>query len=197
MNIFRPLALLSLSFFSFTALGATACQYLPEATPVLKWTGFKFTEKSAVSGTFTEMTLVKTNNKRRYVGLSGMLMSHHLSINTLSVDAGLPARNTNLVAGLFKTFSDTTMRARISKVDKKTAQMVLAWGGKDYTLPLDLKDDGKSVTLTGKMDFLKMGLKEAYNSIHAQCKDVHTGSDGVAKTWSEVELSFVQNYRCN
>ena len=45
------------------------------------------------------------------------------------------------------------------------------------------------LTLTGNLDLLKVGEEAAWSSLHKSCETQHKGTDGVSKTWTEVELS--------
>jgi hypothetical protein len=59
---------------------------------------------------------------------------------------------------------------------------------KTLSFPYQVSPDG---TLTAKtsMEMMDFGLQAAFDSIHEACKILHTGADGVAKTWTDVELS--------
>jgi hypothetical protein len=43
---------------------------------------------------------------------------------------------------------------------------------------------------TGALDVLDFGLKTAFDDLHKTCEALHTGPDGVSKTWSEVALQI-------
>ena len=62
--------------------------------------------------------------------------------------------------------------------------------GVSKTLPFSYTYESTKGILEAKsvMDMMDFNLKGPFDSIHEACKTLHTGPDGVAKTWTEVAL---------
>ena len=63
---------------------------------------------------------------------------------------------------------------------------------KPYTFSYVQKDG--SMVASSVMDMMDFQLQKPFDSIHTACEALHTGADGVAKTWTEVALRVVFSY---
>jgi len=187
--------LLSSIFFLGLAImsgqvSAKTCTYRLFDSPELTWTGYKFNNKTPVSGTFKRFE-VKTVETAPSV--ADVLGNGFFYIQTSLIDAGLPARNTNIMNGLFaKLVGGKSIRGLVQSVDAKKQELIMGlWmNGKMHSVPMSYswaERDGK-FSLTGSIDLLKMGMNDAFKSLATTCSTWHKGSDGVTKTWSEVAL---------
>ena len=174
------------------APAAQNCTYtLTEATP--GWTAYKFTEKTGVSGSFTATTLSET---KAGPSLAAAIEGITMTIDPASVSSGNAGRDLTIQEkyfGLFAPQTDLTAGVVAVKGDDKTGTVDVNLGmngvSKTISFPYELAEDG---TLTAKadMEMMDFGLKAAFDSIHTACKLLHTGEDGVAKTWTDVALSI-------
>ena len=56
-------------------------------------------------------------------------------------------------------------------------------------MDLDFTYENNLVEIKGIIDIgVDLGGVLAYDSIHEKCEQLHTGGDGVSKTWTEVEV---------
>ena len=60
--------------------------------------------------------------------------------------------------------------------------------GVSKTLPVTYEIKDNVFTAKGQMTMADFNLGKAYESIAKACEKLHTGKDGVAKTWEEVSL---------
>lgn len=173
------------------AAPAQTCTYtLAEAKP--GWTAYKTTEKAPVSGTFTSATLSPTKaGPSVAAALDGVTMT----IDPASVSSGNEGRDKTLqdkYFGLFAPQTEFTVAVVAVNGDDAggTVDLNIGMNGVSKTLsfPYQVSPDG---TLTAKtsMEMMDYGLQAAFDSIHEACKILHTGADGVSKTWTDVELS--------
>jgi len=171
------------------------CSYLvKEAKP--EWTAYKFTEKSPVGGTFNSFTL-STPKKANTFAQSVEGLS--IEIDAASVESNNPGRNVTIAEKFFAVFAPKSMikgNVVSAKGDDKKGeiQINIDMNGvqKPYVFTYEEKE-GKMVA-SSVMDMMDFNLKAPYDSIHTSCKALHTGSDGVAKTWTEVALRVVVSY---
>ena len=173
------------------AAPAQTCTYtLAEAKP--GWTAYKTSDKAPVSGTFTSATLSPTKaGPSVAAALDGVTMT----IDPASVSSGNEGRDKTLqdkYFGVFAPQTEFTVAVVAVKGDDAggTVDLNIGMNGISKTLsfPYQVAPDG---TLTAKtsMEMMDFGLQAAFDSIHEACKILHTGADGVAKTWTDVELS--------
>ena len=47
-----------------------------------------------------------------------------------------------------------------------------------------------TIKLTGEIDLVDFKAEEAVASLNKICEALHTGADGISKTWSTVELAI-------
>ncbi len=153
------------------------------------WTAFKTSEKVGVKGTFKKVTL---EAKPEADSLSKALDGTEVSVDKLSVDTTNPARDTTLTDFFFKKLHKS-ISAKVKSVSEKDSTLVVSLDlnghKKDVTLHYDLKDDG-TFSAAGNIDILGFGAKAALASLHQQCSALHTGKDGVSKTWPDVDVNF-------
>ena len=170
---------------------AQNCTYtLAEATP--GWTAYKTTDKAPVSGTFTATTLSPT---QAGPSLAAALDGVSMTIDPASVSSGNEGRDKTLqdkYFGLFAPQAEFTVGVVSVKGDDAggTVDLNIGMNGVSKTLvfPYQVSPDG-TLTAKASLEMLDFGLQAAFDSIHKVCEVLHTGADGVSKTWTDVELS--------
>lgn len=173
------MGLLSLSAFAATP-PKTAC-VLDESSVAMKWTAFKTSSKTPVSGTFTKLIVSQTPKVIE------------LAIDSTSVSSGNPARDLTLNSAFFKLFNpmgkfSVSVPNQVVGTQKQGKLTVHGIGAKTFTIPVTVVKTGNTLKLNGTLDLLKIGQKAAFDSLHKSCEVLHRGTDGVSKTWSEVEI---------
>jgi len=160
------------------------------AASILKFTGYKFTEKVGVSGVFES---IEWKIPKNFKITEEMLKKISLKIDTWSIDAGNSARNTNIVNSLFKNWGDRYINAHAVKVDidKKILVMNMTVGEKTNEISFAYNEEKEKVIFKGEIDLLKLGFKNAFSVLSETCKILHTGEDKVSKTWSTVDIEVV------
>jgi|GEM_PF-2900669 len=181
-------SLIFVSAILISAAGvAQECVSVDTKKAKLTFTGYKFTDKAAVSGTFEEIDWFAPSKQ----SLTDVLAASALAIQTGSINAGDPARDANIKASLFKTLMrGHTIRAvarSVSPEDKKL-NVDLFMGGSVRPVSLDYMTKGGEIVLKGVVDLKELGYTAAFKSLADQCRDLHTGTDGKAKTWSDVNI---------
>lgn len=180
-----------LNLLLLMALTASAddCTYsLVEESPKITWTGFKFTEKAAVSGTFKDVDIKSKPSK----SLKELFSSVSFSVDTNSIDSGNVARDTTLKRTVFGFLKEpNTVKGSVTQVEDKNFKVNMTMNNSmlaDFTYTYD-KDSGKTVAQS-TLDLTKYGLLKSYNAVAEACKALHTGDDGVSKTWTDVDLKL-------
>lgn len=174
-------------FFAAPISYAETCRYSIESKPVLEWTAFKFTEKTAVRGKFDRANFAFAESAD---SMSSLLASAAFSIDGASVSTGDAGRNYNIATNFFAKLKGTSfLKGVVTPGEKDELEVTLWANGSEKRIPMkwELKETGEW-TATGKFDILKLGWKTAFDSLHTSCKDLHKGKDGASKTWTDIEL---------
>lgn len=153
------------------------------------WSGFKTSEKVKVSGEFVNFTT--SSDGKVFDTISDIIDGATFKIDVASSASGDEARDANLKDAFFSILaSDLSIDGRFEDVQdgKIVCYFNLADGEKKTVLNYTQEDS--RIVLTGGFDLITdLQADSAYNSIHQKCESLHTGADGVSKTWSEVEVN--------
>jgi len=169
---------------------ATCTHQLKTAKP--GWKAYKTTDKLPVGGTFSKATLSPTAPA---ASVPEALAGATMNIVASSVDSGLDIRNQTLVTSYFsKLLPDAPFRVSVAKVEgdnsSGTATLNVELNGvsRAMAFPYTVSEAGE-LTAVATMEMMDFGLKAAFDAIHTACEALHTGPDGVSKTWTDVELT--------
>lgn len=169
--------------------GTKACSYrLTSAKP--GWTAYKYTSKAPVSGTFNVIKLSQTKAGK---SLTEALVGVTMSITPKSVESKNPARNKTIATKFFALFLNALeIKGEVVNVkgddNKGVVGIKISMNGISKVIGLDYNINKGALTATKSVSMLDFGLQKAWTSIHNACKALHTGKDGVSKTWKDVLL---------
>lgn len=172
---------LSLNCFSAVTL---------KENPKIKFTGYKFAEKMAVSGTFKS---IEWNVPKSAKDFKTLMNKAKLKIDTHSIDAGAEARDINITEGLFKNWGGRYIEVEVKEVDEahQIVKTELTIGKEDHDVYFDYyKNKQGEYVFTSSINLLQMGYAKAYNMLAEICGDLHT-MDGIRKSWPTVDLEVV------
>lgn len=164
-----------------------------QVSPELNWTAFKYTEKAGVSGAFSD---IKVDYRHDGHTFEEFLASGSFTASVNSVTTGNPVRDETLRKSFFSLFTNEKVRGNVSNIEANAFVLNLEMNGekKPVTFQYKVSDDG-IFTASGTFDMLQYGLKQAHESIHTACDKVHTGPDGVSKTWTDVAINIKATVR--
>ncbi len=155
----------------------------------VSFTAYKTTEKIPVGGQFKKINITNAKTgKTPLEALNGTEFS--IQVSSLFTNDATGTRdpkllefffgalkNTELISGVFKATTDNKCSIDVT-LNGETANIPL-----DYTM-----GPGNNITFNGVMDLGNWNALDAIASINKACKDLHTGIDGVSKTWSDVAI---------
>ncbi len=173
-------------------LQAEVCSYgLNEGSVKLRWTGFKTTKKTAVSGTFKKIDWSFESAS----DLNALMKNIKFKIKTNSIDSGNFIRDRRLYGSFLKLMNEGNyIQGHGISIDEKNKTAVIEVEMNKQRTPVifsfeNTKD--KTFTMKGALDVLKhYKMKKSFDSLAKLCEKLHTGEDGVAKTWSDVDLTI-------
>jgi len=182
------------------AYGAkAACTYSTDPKGIqVVWTAFKTTAKTPVKGHFTKAEVKGASSA---ASLAALMQGLQMDIDASSDETDNPGRNATIAQFFFEKFAPPSkLHAAVSKVvgddSKGTVTVKITMNGVTravpfaYTATPDGAFEGK-----GSIDLMNFGLTNAFNSLHEACKDKHAGTDGVSKTWTQVDLLLTGKFQ--
>lgn len=198
----------SVAFNSARAGASTdVCNYEVDSTSVrVDWTAFKTSQKVGVSGNFAEVVLAGELSNRDISKLFEDLEAE-ISLAPASIKTGNPARDQTLFDHFFKLFAHSKVEDAIHGQIKKmkfnkdrsggTFDLKVTMNNKTKLVPFKFDLVKGDFTATGSIDVLDFGLSKALADLHKACEALHTGADGVSKTWPNVDLKLVAKIKSN
>lgn len=166
-----------------------ACTYAFDQTAsTLEWTAYKFTDKTPVKGSFNTIQFDGLNTAEN---AEDLIKSLSFTIETASVETQNEERNGKIAKLFFGTIGTAQITGKVKSLGtdgKATVSITMNNITKDvkgdYTL------DGEAFSFTSSIDVLDWSADKGIQELNTACKDLHKGTDGVSKLWSEVGLSF-------
>lgn len=170
---------------------ANKCLYsIKKDSEKITWTGFKFTSKTAVSGTFDKVTF----SQKKSSSLEELLQSISFKIDSSSINSGNPARDATLtqsILGFLKV--PDQISGNFKSVEGSNVTTALTLNESFEQVFAFTAQDGK-ITLKGQIDLLANSMKKSYDQLHSACEEKHKGEDGISKTWSTVDIKVEADY---
>ncbi len=153
----------------------------------VQWTAYKTTDKVPVKGTFTEINISKTNDgSTAPASLEGL----EFEIPVSSIYSKDSIRDGKLNKFFFAVMENTlSLKGSFSIKDESNGQIALSMNGLIKELPFTYEMSKDTILINAKMDLNNWETENALESLHQACLELHTGADGVSKTWDEVSIS--------
>lgn len=167
----------------------TKCEFAlsPESVKVA-WTAFKTTQKVAVGGKFTKVTVAGPLKGESF---DSLVKGLKVDVDAKSVDTGNPGRDQTLAQFFFGKLAGE-IHGEVRKVSQtdKTLVLDLTVNGHHHDVPMTITSEGKTFTAKGAMNILDFQGEPALKSLNEKCVDLHKGADGISKTWPDVDLTL-------
>ncbi|MQP24872.1 hypothetical protein GFJ94_07315 [Flavobacterium sp. LMO8] len=151
----------------------------------VNWTAYKTTEKVAVGGSFTEITLKETKKGNTP---EEVLEGVSFSIPVSSLFTNNPDRDYKLKSIFFGALKEKELLSGVLNFRDNKTFLTISINDMVKQIEVASNYSGKKFTLEGKIDLVDFGAENAIEAINTACYDLHKGSDGISKTWSEVAL---------
>jgi polyisoprenoid-binding protein YceI len=153
----------------------------------LQWTAFKTNDKVPVKGTFKEINIIKSSDGTTAAeALEGL----EFEIPVSSIFTKDTIRDGKLNKFFFNVMENTLSLKGSFKIngDDKGA-MSLTMNGVTKDLPFNYEMSQDTILVSATMDLNHWQAQSAIESLNQACLVLHTGPDGVSKTWDEVLLN--------
>ena len=156
---------------------------------IIGWTAYKTTAKVPVKGQFSELTI---ENVKKDSTMLGALNGLKFKIPVKSLFTNDTIRDGKLKKFFFGAMENTTSIKGILHLNNENTSMVeLTMNGITRELPIAYIMTDNKVTIVGNMELDNWQAKAALEALNVVCKDLHTGDDGISKTWSDVKIEVI------
>ncbi len=167
---------------------ATAIYNIVEDSTDVRFTAYKTTDKVPVGGTFQEIELSYTAGETPMETLDGLGFS--IPVSSLFTNDPTKVRDPKIIEFFFEKMAETqSITGTFTFKDDKSCAVQLSMNGMSTELPMEYEiTDDNHVNFSGVMDLTQWNALDALASLNEACKVLHTGSDGVSKTWEDVAI---------
>lgn len=158
----------------------------------VSWTAYKTTDKAAVKGVFSTINIdaiIDSETKQ------GAIEGLQFSIPVSSFFSKNEVRDTKIKQLFFGMMQETTMvTGNFFNVTgnelKGNVSLNLKMNNETKVVPMTYTITNNVIVLDGTIEnLLDWKMETAFNSIHKACELLHTGADGVSKTWTDVAIN--------
>ena len=165
-----------------------ALQYVvKEEGSSVQWTAYKTSDRVAVKGTFKE---VRIATKAQGADASGALDGLDFEIPVSSIMTNDTIRDGKLQNFFFAVMENSlTLKGKFRVESEGSGNLAISMNGMSRDLPFTYQVDQDTIKLEASMDLNNWGAQTALESLNEACKELHTGPDGVSKTWNDVTLN--------
>lgn len=166
---------------------------LKTAQNTIDWTAYKTTAKVAVNGKFKKVNITNGGSGN---SVKEAVNGTEFSIPVSSIFTKDESRDFKIRKFFFGVMENTTLLSgKISLNDDNTGTVKITMNGVTQKLPFSYKIEGKTFSMNATMDINNWNAQKALVSLNEACKVLHTGADGVSKTWSEVALNISSTFK--
>ena len=154
------------------------------------FTAYKTTDKMPVGGMFKKVELSGNNSGNTPLEtLNGLRFS--IPVSSLFTNDATGTRDPKILKFFFGMMSDTDMiKGTFTLKNDKNCIVALTFNGVTAELPMDYTVKGNElIDLKGTINLEAWKALDALASLNEACKALHTGADGVSKTWSDVAVN--------
>lgn len=170
------------------------CTYRTDPKTIgLEWTAYKTTDKVPVKGHFNTTAV---QGPVTAPSLAKLAEGLRMDIDGASIESGDPGRNLTVKDFFFGKFNPPFKMQAIAKKltgDDTGGNLMIEidMNGVTREVPFAYTVNGQGeLTAKGGINLMDWQLKSAFDSIHQACEQLHTGKDGISKTWDVVDLEI-------
>lgn len=158
----------------------------------IKFTAYKTTEKVAVGGEFKKINVTSGGEGNTVKeAMDGAVFS--IPINSLATkDTSRDYKIQNFFFG--KMISTKTLTGSLKLNDDANGVAKLTMNGETKDIPFTYTIKDNVFNMQAVIDVNTWNASAALASLNKVCEVLHTGADGVSKTWSEVGLNITSTF---
>lgn len=162
--------------------------YFDVENTTVGWTAYKTNDKIPVGGAFDSF---EVQNAQESEDILQILKGAAFSVDINSTNTGNADRDGKIKNLFFGTFADEgKINGVFTDISDSTIAFNLKMNGveKSYEAPLNI--DFKSLSFIFNLDLNDFNANAGVAALNEACYDLHKGSDGISKLWSEVAVEI-------
>jgi hypothetical protein len=163
-----------------------------KAKSEINFKAYKTTDKVAVGGQFKKVDVLSGGEGET---VKEAINNTAFSIPVSSIYTKDSSRDFKIKKFFFGIMDNTKLLSgKLMLTDDTTGTAEIKMNGVSKTVPFTYTIVGKTFHMTGTMDINNWNASAALSSLNKACLDLHKGSDGISKTWSEVALDITTTF---
>lgn len=171
---------------------STAAFSVEKATNDIKFIAYKTTEKVGVPGWFKEIT-VKSGGEGNSV--KEAIHNTEFSIPVSSLFTKDTSRDYKIQKFFFGTMENTALLSgKLMISDDTNGVAEIKMNGYTREVPFTYTIADNTFNMKASIDVNNWNASKALAALNKVCEVLHTGADGVSKTWSEVTLDITSTF---
>jgi len=155
----------------------------------VSFTAYKTTEKLPVGGKFTTINITEINSGATALeAMNGTTFT--IPVSSLFTNDATGTRDPKIIEFFFGVMENTTLISGVFNVaEGEKCSIDVTLNGQTSTIPLTHeKKSENAYAFNGVMNLENWDALNAVAAINKACEALHTGQDGISKTWSEVAV---------
>jgi hypothetical protein len=166
---------------------------LKTAKNSIDWVAYKTTDKLPVKGKFKKVDITKNGEGET---AKEAINNAEFSIPVSSIFTADVSRDFKLKKFFFGFMDNTKLLSgKLTLSDDTNGTASITMNGVTADLPFTYTLIGKEFKLTAIMNLDNWNAQKAVESLNVACKVLHTGKDGVSKTWNEVAINITSTFK--
>ncbi|TVZ57098.1 YceI-like domain-containing protein [Lutibacter sp. Hel_I_33_5] len=172
---------------------STAAFSLQEASNKINWTAYKTTEKIGVKGQFKKVNITANGEGNT---VREAINNAEFSIPLTSIFTSDTSRDYKIRKFFFGVMENTELLSgTLVLEDDVKGHALITMNGVSQKLPFVYSLVDKVFTFSTIMNINNWNAQKALTSLNEACKDLHKGTDGVSKTWNDVEIKITSTFK--
>ncbi len=162
----------------------------------VSFVAYKTSEKLPVGGQFTKINIINSDSGTTAMdALNGTTFS--IPVSSLFTNDATETRDPKIIEFFFEAMENTALISGVFKVsDDKKCSIEITLNGKTANIPLESEmTSDNTYTFNGVMNLENWDALAAVASLNKACEALHTGKDGVSKTWNDCKKTNDQRCR--
>jgi polyisoprenoid-binding protein YceI len=172
---------------------STAAYVLSDASNSINWIAYKTTDKVAVKGKFKKVDITSGGEGNT---VKEAINNADFSIPLSSIFTNDSSRDYKIRKSFFGAMLDTELLSGKLVIENDSLGYAdIKMNGVTKKLPFAYTIVDKKFEMNAVMELTNWNADAAIASLNAVCKDLHKGTDGVSKTWTEVAINISSTFK--
>lgn len=170
----------------------TAAFSLKKAENEINFTAYKFTEKTPVGGQFRQVEITSGGSGNT---IKEAINNAEFSIPVSSIFTKDSSRDYKIQTFFFGVMDKTKLLSgKLTIENDSIGAATINMNGVSEKVPFKYTIVDNTFAMSATMDVSNWNALDALASLNKVCEILHTGSDGISKTWSEVGLNITSKF---